>query len=341
MTCHPHHARSCGLPDPLRRIDKPSAAAPSGAQSADRGPATTPGGTLAAARPGLAPTAARPSGALAAARPGRALLRLALAAPRDAAGLTSEWRTIDGLRTHVRRSVERGQPTTPVLLVHGLAVSHRYLTPLAVTLAETHPVYAPDLPGFGLSDRPRAAYDPRQHAEHLAALLAAYRLPPVCVLGHSFGAEVAAALAAHHPEAVRAVVLAGPTSDPRARSRQAQIRRFLVDATREARWQAPILLRDVVDARPWRVWATLSHSIGNRIENDLSRITAPTLVLTGSRDPIVPTPWRSRVAELVPGGRTVAVPGAAHNVATTAPWQVADAVRTLLDPSHPDKPTNR
>ncbi|MGW4499620.1 alpha/beta fold hydrolase [Micromonospora sp. NPDC004336] len=264
---------------------------------------------------------------------GPAELRLALAAPRPAAGLTSEWRLVDGIRTHIRRTADPGTGGTPVVLVHGLAVSHRYLTPLALALADTHPVYAPDLPGFGLTERPGTAYDVLRHADHLAAWLAAYRMPPVCLFGHSFGAEVVAALAARHPDAVRAVVLAGPTSDPVARSRRRQFGRWLVDTLREAPLQAPILLRDVVDARPWRVHATLSHSVRNGVEADLVRIAAPTLVVAGSRDPVVPAPWRTQVAQLVPRARTLTVPGAAHNVATTAPAQVADAIRTLLAPS--------
>ncbi|MGC5030707.1 alpha/beta fold hydrolase [Micromonospora sp. DT229] len=267
---------------------------------------------------------------------GRALLRLALAAPTEAAGLTSQWLPVDGIRTHVRRSLD-SPPGTPVLLVHGLAVSHRYLTPLAVALASSHPVYAPDLPGFGLSAHPTQVYDVPRHADHLAALLAAYRLPPVCVLGHSFGAEVAAALAVRHRHAVRALVLAGPTSDPQARSRTGQLRRLLLDLPREALWQAPILVRDIADARPHRVWATLSHSVRNRIEEDLTRLTVPTLVLTGARDPIAPPAWRDRAAALVPQARTVSVPGAAHNVASTAPHQVADAVRALLDDRDHDR----
>lgn len=183
-----------------------------------------------------------------------------------------------------------------MVLVHGLAVSHRYLTALAVALAPTHPVYVPDLPGFGLSEHPRGAYDVSAHAEHLAAWLTAYQLPPVCLLGHSFGAEVAAALAANHPDAVRALVLAGPTSDPSARSRRALIGRWLVDNVREAPLQAP--------------------------------------VLTGERDPIAPARWRDQVARLVPDADLVVVPGAAHNVVTTAATQVADACRRLLAP-HP------
>lgn len=271
---------------------------------------------------------------------GPAELGLALAAPRPAAGLTSEWRLVDGLRTHTRRAADPGTGAPPVVLVHGLAVSHRYLTPLAVALADTHPVYAPDLPGFGLSERPGTAYGVPRLADHLAAWLAAYRLPPACVLGHSFGAEVVAALAARHPRAVRAVVLAGPTSDPVARSRRGQLGRWLVDALREAKLQAPILVRDVWDARPWRVYASLSHSVRNRIETDLVRITAPTLVVTGSRDPVVPEGWRSQAARLVPNARDLVVPGAAHNVVTTAPAQVADAVRLLLT-SSTDPLTNR
>ncbi|MEU5904660.1 alpha/beta hydrolase [Micromonospora sp. NPDC047527] len=260
---------------------------------------------------------------------GRAELRLALAAPRPTAGLTSEWRLVNGLRTHTRLGGDPGTDAPPVVLVHGLAVSHRYLTPLAVALAATHPVYVPDLPGFGLTEHPRGAYDVRRHAEHLAAWLAAYRLPPVCLLGHSFGAEVAAALAASHPEAVRALVLAGPTSDPAARSRRSLFGRWLVDTLREAPLQTPLLVRDVWNARPWRVLATLSHSARNAIEADLVRITAPTMVLAGGRDPVAPAGWRDQAARLVDGDLVV-VPGAAHNVATTAPTAVADAIRHLL-----------
>lgn len=268
--------------------------------------------------------------------PGRftpAELRLALAAPRPAAGLTSEFRLIGGLRTHTRRSADPGGGAPAVVLVHGLAVSHRYLTPLALTLAATHPVYAPDLPGFGLTEHPGVAYDVPRHAAHLAAWLEAYRLGPVCLVGHSFGAEVAARLVARHPDLVDALVLAGPTSDPAARTRRAQLGRWLVDALREAKLQTPILLRDVWDARPWRVLATLSRSVRNAIETDLVGITVPALVLTGERDPIVPAAWRAQAATLLPRGRAVAVPAAAHNVATTAPGPVADAIRALLTPT--------
>ncbi|MCW3843455.1 alpha/beta hydrolase [Micromonospora yasonensis] len=279
---------------------------------------------------------ADPGGALRPSPPGRfgpAELRLALAAPRPAAGLTSEFRLVDGLRTHTRRSADPGGGAPAVVLVHGLAVSHRYLTPLAVALSPTHPVYVPDLPGFGLTERPDTPYDVPRHAAHLAAWLDAYHLDRVCLVGHSLGAAVAAALAARRPDLVRALVLAGPTSDPAARSRRRQLGRLLVDSLSEAKLQVPILLRDLWDARPRRVFATLSHSVRNAIEADLVRVTAPALVLGGARDALVPAGWREQAARLLPDGRSITVPAAAHNIATTAPAQVADAIRTLLAPA--------
>ncbi|TNH29567.1 hypothetical protein FHG89_11835 [Micromonospora orduensis] len=94
----------------------------------------------------------------------------------------------------------------------------------------------------------------------------------------------------------------------------------------------PVVLRDVSNARPWRVLATLSHSARNAIEADLVRVTAPTLVVAGRRDPVAPAGWRNEAARLA-NADLVVVPGAAHNVLTTAPTAVADAIRHLLAPT--------
>jgi pimeloyl-ACP methyl ester carboxylesterase len=215
---------------------------------------------------------------------------------------------------------------TPVVLVHGLAVSHRYLMPLARTLAGRYPVHVPDLPGFGPGrPKPRHALDVAEHAAFLAGWLADRELPPACLLGHSFGAEVVAATAVAFPDRVRALVLAGPTSDAAARTRRAQIGRWLRDVPREAWWQGPILARDIRDAGVRRIFRTLGHSVRNRIEDDVARVHVPTVVIRGERDPVVPARWAARL------GHTVTVAGAAHNVTTTAPRACADVVVALLE----------
>lgn len=255
-------------------------------------------------------------------------LALALAAPAPALGWVSRWRTVNGLRCH-----ERFRPdapgTLPVVLVHGLAVSHRYLMPTAHALAGRHPVVVPDLPGFGLSDKPRRALDVPAHAAHLAALLDGAGLTRVAVGGHSFGAEVAAALAVARPDLVAALILGGPTADAAARHRRGQAGRWTADLLVEDPWQARILARDVRDAKPWRVWATLGHSVRNAIEADLATVKAPTLVLGGRWDPVAGPRWRHEVAVLA-GGTAVTVPRAGHNAMTTAGRFCADAIAAHL-----------
>lgn len=255
-------------------------------------------------------------------------LRLALSAPADAQGWRSHWTTVDGVRIHDRHRTP-APDTLPVVLVHGLAVSHRYLMPTAHALSGRHPVHVPDLPGFGLSDKPRRALDAGGHAAVLAAWLTGRKLRRVCLVGHSFGAEVVTALARDRPDLVAALVLGGPTADPAARNRRGLIGRFTVDLMVEDPRQARILARDVRDAKPWRVFATLGHSVHNRVEEDLRRVTAPTMVLGGALDTVAPTGWRRRAAALC-GGTSVTVPGAAHNVLTTAGRRSADAIADHL-----------
>ncbi len=70
--------------------------------------------------------------------------------------LEERWTTIDGSRIFARVSEQNQRGNLPpVVLVHGLGVSSRYMVPLASNLARSFSVYAPDLPGFGLNSKPR------------------------------------------------------------------------------------------------------------------------------------------------------------------------------------------
>jgi pimeloyl-ACP methyl ester carboxylesterase len=149
--------------------------------------------------------------------------RLASSAPRTAWGFQSHWRTVRGVVIHDRASLASPDSPLPVVMVHGLAVSHRYLMPLAAKLAGYHPVHVIDLPGFGLSDDPGRVLDVTEHADHLATWLEVAELPPMVVVGNSFGCQVAVDLAVRHADRVRGLVLIGPTMDPSARTASRQI----------------------------------------------------------------------------------------------------------------------
>jgi pimeloyl-ACP methyl ester carboxylesterase len=255
--------------------------------------------------------------------------RLATSAPRRARGFQSCWRRVQGVEIHDRASLAVPDSPLPVVLVHGLAVSHRYLMPLAAKLAGHHPVHVVDLPGFGLSGRPGRVLDVAEHADQLAGWLEAAGLPPVVVLGNSFGCQVAVELAVRHPQLVGGLVLVGPTTDPSARTAIRQVLRWLRDTAREDPLQLPILLRDVRDAGPHRVVGTLVHALRDPIEAKLPLVRVPVLVTRGSSEPIVPAAWAETATRLLPSGELAVVPGP-HNANYGAADHLAELVLAFL-----------
>lgn len=95
----------------------------------------------------------------------------------------------------------------PVVLVHGYAASADQWRRLIPYLAETYPVYAPDLLGFGDAPAPPPPYTPARWAEQLEHLLAALPLPRAVLVGHSLGGLIVLAAAQRFPERVAGVVL--------------------------------------------------------------------------------------------------------------------------------------
>ena len=109
-------------------------------------------------------------------------------------------------------------PRLPVVRVHGLGLSGRYMLPVARHLAPHFAVYLPDLPGFGDSEKPADTLDVPGLADALAAWIAAAGLARAALLGNSFGCQIIADLAARHPDLVERAVLQGPTTPPDERS---------------------------------------------------------------------------------------------------------------------------
>jgi pimeloyl-ACP methyl ester carboxylesterase len=256
--------------------------------------------------------------------------RLATSAPHTAWGFQSRWRTVRGVATHDRASLHDSSGAPRLVLLHGLAVSHRYLMPVAARLAEHHPVHVVDLPGFGLSGEPGRVLDVAEHADHVAAWLDAAGLAPVVVLGNSFGCQVAVDLAVRHPDRVHGLVLVGPTVDPAARAASRQILRWLRDTVREDPLQLPILARDVRDAGLRRVAGTLAHAVRDPVERKLPLVEVPTLVTRGAREPIVPLAWAQAATRLLPRGELAIVPASPHNANYSAADQLAELVLAFL-----------
>lgn len=247
--------------------------------------------------------------------------RLTRAAPAPSGGFTSVRATVGGLRLHVRQRVESAGSAPAWLLVHGLAVSHRYLMPTAAALPGS--VFVPDLPGFGLSGKPARVLSAEQHAQVVAAWMDGTGLGRIHVLANSFGCQIAVELAIRRPDLVASLVLVGPTVDPAAPTSGAQIRRWALDLLREDPHQIPMIFADLRDAGPRRILRTLKEAVGQHIERRLPLVGLPILILRGQYDPIAPADWVAHAASLAPTAGAADIPGAAHNAVTTAGAAVA------------------
>jgi pimeloyl-ACP methyl ester carboxylesterase len=101
-----------------------------------------------------------------------------------------------------------------VVLVPGLVVSSYYMVPTLKRLAAYHPVYAPDLPGFGESEKPRRVLDVTGLCDSLAAWMREIGLERAALVGNSFGYQIIGDLAVRHPNRFERAVLQGPAMDP-------------------------------------------------------------------------------------------------------------------------------
>jgi 2-hydroxy-6-oxonona-2,4-dienedioate hydrolase len=253
-----------------------------------------------------------------------------------AGALERAWTKVDGgVRIHARLSQRMPMQSSPIIFVHGIGVSGRYLLPTAVRLAANVPVYVPDLPGFGLSSKPACVLSVRELADALAAWMAAVPIRRATLLGNSFGCQIIAAFAVAHPDAVSHVILQGPTMDPHARTTIQQLARWAMNSFREPRVQGgpalgAVVRRDYRDAGVRRVLGTFREALRDRIELNLPRVGSPALVVRGARDPIVPWRWATEAAALLPRGRLIVVRGAAHTMNYTSPEALAHVTREFL-----------
>jgi pimeloyl-ACP methyl ester carboxylesterase len=218
----------------------------------------------------------------------------------------------------------------PIVLVHGIGVSGRYLVPTARALTEWRTVYVPDLPGYGRSEAPRRALGVPELADALRMVVAELGLGAPAFLGNSLGCQILVELAARATSTTGPLVLVGPTLDPRRRSFLEGAVALLRDWLREPEL-TPVAVADYVRFGPVRFLQTARSLLADRPEDKLPRVDVPVLVVRGERDGFITREWAEEVAALAPHGRFVSVPGVAHAVNYTAPGELARLTLEFLD----------
>ena len=240
--------------------------------------------------------------------------------------IESRWLEVFGLAIHARV----GGEGPPVVLVHGYGVSGSYMLPLAQSLAPSYSVFAPDLPGYGRSQRPHLPLGIADLATALAGWLDAAGLRCPAFVANSMGCQIVTELAVRLPRRVGPMVLIGPTVDPQRRAARHQLLGGLRDAAREPRSLLALTARDDCVFGVGALLATARSALADRIEQRLPRITQPTVVVRGEDDGFVGPSWAEAAAGLLPRSRLVVVPREPHAVHYTRPDLIAGIVNELL-----------
>lgn len=253
--------------------------------------------------------------------------------PRDDSleeGVQSRWHEVAGVRMHSRWSVRRPQHPEPVVVcVHGQVVSSRYMSPLIQRMGPRFLTVAPDLPGFGRSDKPRRVLTIRELADALARWTRTALGRPVVLLGNSLGCQIAVECAVRHPQIVEGLILQGPTTDPRLRGPGRALLANTLNMFRESSVGIGPLL-DYIQAGPRRAARTGQYLLADRIEEKLPQIRHRALVVRGAKDLNVSQSWAEEVTRRLPRAELRVVPGAAHTMVAVAALELVRVATPFL-----------
>ncbi len=222
---------------------------------------------------------------------------------------------IDGLAVRLHTAAPAGRvradlaPT--VVLVHGIGMSHRSFGRSQRALAATHRTVSVDLPGFGGVPGAGRALSAAELADLVVAAVRSRGADDLVVVGQSLGTQIAVEAARRHPDAVGSIVLVSPVvaSDRRSLLLQALdlARDSLVEGSRMNAVLTTDYLRSVRQYVP-----ELAPMLRYRMEDTITEVHQPVLVVRGSLDPIARHGWSAGIAAAAPVGAFVELAGAHH-----------------------------
>lgn len=237
---------------------------------------------------------------------------------------------VEGLSFEVFSTRAAKSDAAPIVLIHGIGMSHRYLARLHRELATTSDVFSIDLPGFGGLPKPSRSLTVADMARALGAVLDRRGIEAAVLVGHSMGAQWVVELAAQRPELASAVVAIGPVSDSEHRTVRAQSLALAKDTLGEPLGGNALVFSDYVRCGPSWYRDQLRRMVSYRIEDRVAALGMPLLVVRGSHDPIAGMAWSRRLRDRAASGSLAVVPYRRHLVQYSAPRAVASAVRTFI-----------
>jgi len=250
----------------------------------------------------------------------------------------------------VRVAYDRAGDGPPLLLMHGAEASRQMFAALLPHLAKHFSVIAYDQRDCGETEGPERASTLADLAHDAQQLIEALGLRRAHVFGSSFGGRVAQALALLHPHSVDRLVLGSTWPLPHPYEalcpdarRLGELRRELPTSAEElATWffppafleQRPELRRVFANARPESARsARRVATVQTLLDRSVVDIAAPTLVLAGELDRVVPPGVTLAMAAQIRGAESVLLPAIGHVTAMQAPELLAQHIAGFLKPA--------
>lgn len=243
------------------------------------------------------------------------------------------------------------EPATPIVLLHGMFQNRASWQPLVSAAGGRFRFVAPDLPGFGDSEKPgpnRYPYGVEAFSEAVADLFGGLEIGRAHLIGHGVGGAVALHLAARHPELVARLVLIDTLCypsplHPKLRLAATPLLGGLLFKQLLGRAAFRAFYRDRIGGRVetalidnyyesldspagrGALLATLRATLDTRnVVADSRLVHAPTLVLWGRHDRMVPAGHGRRLAKEIPsaGFELVDAGHAAHEEDPEGVWRI-------------------
>ena len=242
----------------------------------------------------------------------------------------------------------------PLVLIMGIGLRGGHWFEILPKLAREYRVIVPDNRGTGRSDTPEMPYTAKMMAGDVAGLLDVLGIEKANVFGYSLGGMVAQEFALNYPDRLNNLIL-GATfcGGKRAVPLTPEAVAFLLDPERakltaEARARATIPWlwnKESAENNPsierfvatFCEYPTTTNGFGNQTPlgvtldtyDRLPDIKAPTLVITGTEDRIIPYENSKLLSSRIPGAELVMIDNAAHGIFIGDPTE--NGIKAVLD----------
>ncbi len=224
-----------------------------------------------------------------------------------------------------------------LLLLHGIGASAERWLRVVPFLNRNFRIIIPDIVGFGYSDKPTVEYTMNYFVEFLRDFLKSIRIQRIHIIGSSFGGLLAAEFAMEFASIVKKMILVSPAGTMQTSTKtldeyilaalyptMENARRAFSDMAYDPKVVTDDIVKDFVNRMklPNSKYAFMSTLLGIRntqdLENRLTKIILPTLLIWGREDKMIPSVHAEDYLR-IRNSKLIMIPNSGHTPYTETP----------------------